>query len=103
MAMGSLLGSMGGGREYVLKIVADVKDAVKGVDEVSDKTTSFKDKAIGIGKGVAAGLAAGAIVEFGKSAINAAADADDAADMVSSAFGSAGDSIIAFSKSAADN
>ncbi len=100
--MASLLGSMGGGREYVLKIVADVKDAVKGVDEVSDKTTSFKDKALGIGKTVAAGLAVGAIAKFGTDAVNMAADADDAMDMVNSAFGSSSKIIDDFAKNAAD-
>lgn len=98
----SLLGSIGGGREYTLKIIADVKDAVKGVDEVSDKTASFKDKALGIGKGVAAGLAAGAVVAFGKSTIDAAAAADDALDMVDSAFGTASKTITGFAKTAAD-
>jgi phage-related protein len=98
----SLLGG-GGGREYVLKIIADVKDAVKGVDEVATKTSSMKDKMIGVGKGVAAGLAAGAVVEFGKDIVNAAADADDANDLMQAAFGESSKSMDAFAKSAADN
>lgn len=93
----------GGGREYVLKIVADVQDAVKGVDEVQNKTSSMKDKMVGIGKGVAAGLAAGAVVEFGKSILNAAADADDANDVMQAAFGDTSKEFDKFAKSAADN
>jgi len=98
----ALLGG-GGGREYVLKIIADVTDAVKGVDEVSTKTSSMKDKMIGVGKGVAAGLAAGAVIEFGKSTINAAADADDANDMMQAAFGETASYFDKFAKNAADN
>jgi hypothetical protein len=99
----SLMGGLGGGREYVLKIVADVKDAVKGVDEVADKTTSMKDKMVGIGQGVAAGLAGAAVIEFGKDCINAAADADDAMDLVNAAFGTSSKEIENFAKGAADN
>jgi hypothetical protein len=100
--MASMLGGLGGGREYVLKIIADVKDAVKGVDQVATQTTSMKDKMIGVGKAVATGLAAAAVVDFGKDCINAAADADDAMDAVESAFGSASDTILNFSKTTAD-
>jgi len=93
---------MGGGREYVLKIIADVKDAVKGVDDVSTKTSSMKDKMMGVGKAVATGLAAAAVVDFGKDCLNAAADADDAMDAVESAFGGASKTITDFSKDTAD-
>ncbi len=93
---------MGGGREYVLKIIADVKDAVKGVDDVSTKTSSMKDKMMGVGKAVATGLAAAAVVDFGKDCLNAAADADDAMDAVESAFGGASKSIVDFSKDTAE-
>lgn len=93
---------MGGGREYVLKIVADVRDAVKGVDEVATKTSSMKSTMLGVGKAVAAGLAAGAVVDFGRASIQAAADADDAMDAISASFGGAGQSIIDFSKTTAE-
>jgi phage-related protein len=100
--MAGILGGLGGGREYVLKIIADVKDAIKGVDDVEQKTSSMKDKMVGLGKGIAAGLATAAVVKFGADSIKAAADADDAGDMVTSAFGEAGKSIEDFSKTAAD-
>ena len=101
--MASLLGgAIGGGREYVLKIVADVRDAVKGVDEVATKTSSMKSTMLGVGKAVAAGLAAGAVVDFGRASIQAAADADDAMDAISASFGGAGKSIIDFSKTTAE-
>lgn len=93
---------VGAGREYVLKIVADVKDATKGVDDVAAKTSSMKDKMLGVGKAVATGLAAAAVVDFGKDCLNAAADADDAMDAVDSAFGTASKTVTDFSKNTAE-
>jgi len=98
----ALLGG-GGGREYVLKIIADVTEATKGIDDVEKKTSSMKDKMLGIGKGVAAGLAATAVIDFGKDVINAAADADDANDVMQAAFGETSKSFDAFAKNAADS
>lgn len=97
----ALLGG-GGGREYVLKIIADVTEATKGISEVETKTSSMKDKMMGVGKGIAAGLAAGAVIEFGKSTLNAAADADDANDMMQAAFGDTSKSFDSFAKNAAN-
>lgn len=94
---------MGAGREYVLKIIADTKDAQKGVEDVANKTTSMKDKMIGVGKAVATGMAATAVVDFGKDCINAAADADDAMDAINAAFGTSAKEIANFSKSSAEN
>lgn len=96
----ALLGG-GGGREYVLKIIADVTDATKGISEVETKTSSMKDKMVGIGKGVAAGLAGVAVVNFGKDVLNAAADADDANDVMQAAFGETSKSFDKFAKDAA--
>lgn len=98
----ALLGG-GGAREYVLKIIADVTGATKGIDEVENKTSSMKDKMVGIGKGVAAGLATGAVIEFGKSVVNAAADADDANDVMQAAFGNTAQYFDKFAKDAATN
>lgn len=102
MASLGILGSAGG-REYVLKIVADVTDAVKGIDQVSGQTQSFKDKAVGIGKGVAAGLAVAAVAEFGRQVVDAGVAADQAMDAVTNVFGEAGDEVIGFSKTVADS
>ena len=97
----SLMGS--DARTYVLKIVADVTDAVKGVDDVAAKTTSMKDKMMGVGKAVAAGVAATAVIEFGKDVLNAAADADDANDVMQAAFGNTAKEMDKFAKGAADS
>lgn len=99
--MASLLGAAGG-REYVLKIVADVTDAIKGVDQVAASTTSFKDKAVGIGKGVAAGLATAAVAEFGRQVVQSGMAADEAMDAVASVFGDASNQVISFSQTVAD-
>lgn len=102
--MASLLGgALSGGREYVLKIIADVKDAIAGVDKVQTATTGFKQKAVGIGKSVATGLAVAAVADFGMASINAAADAEDANDMIVSAFGGSSKEVQKFAKSAAKN
>jgi len=89
-------------RTFTLKFLADVTNAVKGVDDIQNKTQTMKDKMVGIGKGIATGLAAAAVVDFGKDCINAAADADDAMDAVASAFGTSSKEIENFSKTAAD-
>jgi phage-related protein len=94
--------AFGVGREYTLKIVADVKDAVKGVDQVADKTKSMKDKMMGYGKAVAAGLGTAAVIEFGHQVIEAGKAADEGMDAVESVFGSASKEVIAFSKTVAE-
>ena len=100
MALG---GALSGGREYVLKIVADVSDAVKGVDTVTNQTTTMRDKMVGIGKSIATGLAVGGVISFGKSVVQAGMDADAGMDAVISVFGEASDSVIDFSKTTADS
>jgi hypothetical protein len=92
----------GASREFVLKIVADVKDAIAGVDKVGKETQSFKEKAIGIGKSVATGLAIAAVVKFGQETVNSAMEADEAMDKVESVFGSASKSVVDFSQTVAD-
>lgn len=99
---GILGGALAGGREYVLKIVADIADATKGIDQVTTQTTTMKDRMVGIGKSVAAGLAVGAVVQFGRTSLDAAAAAEDAGDQIVSAFGSASGSIEQFSQTSAD-
>lgn len=94
---------MGSGREYVLKIVADTKDAVQGVDQVATKTTGMKDKVLGIGKAVAAGLATGALINFGKDAVKMASDTEQAMGGVASVFGDYQDSIVGLGKGAAQS
>lgn len=94
---------MAGAREFVLKIVADVSDAVKGVDDIAAKTTSMKDKMSNVGKSIANSVAADKIIQFGEASIQAAADADDAMDAINAAFGGTSKEIEKFSKSAADN
>lgn len=92
----------GASREFMLKIVADVKDAISGVEKVGKETQSFKDKAIGVGKAVATGLAVAAVANFGKQTVESAMEADEAMDKVGSVFGSASQSVIDFSQTVAD-
>jgi hypothetical protein len=102
--MASLLGGVtgSGGREFVLKILADVKDATRGVEQVEKATSSFRDKAVGWGKTIATGLAVTAVAEFGRQTVESAMAADDALDGMMATFGRAGDEVVAFSEKAAD-
>jgi phage-related protein len=92
----------GGTREFVLKIVGDVTDATKAIDQVGNETQSMKDKMIGVGKSVATGLAVGAVVQFGRSAVQSAQDADESMDKVVSVFGDASQAVVDFSQTTAD-
>jgi uncharacterized membrane-anchored protein YhcB (DUF1043 family) len=92
----------GASREFVLKIVGDVKDALTAVDKVGTETKTMKDKMVGIGKSVATGLAVGAVVAFGKASVDSAAEADEAMDKVQNVFGGASKSVIDFSQTVAD-
>lgn len=87
----------GATREFMLKIVADVKDATKGMDQVEKASGNMKDKVLGIGKAVAGGLAVGAVVGFGKASLDAAADAQQAMNGVRNVFGASADKIEEFS------
>jgi len=87
-------------REFVLKIVADVKDATKGMETVEKSSTTMKDKVTGIGKAVVTGLAVGAVVNFGKESVAAAADAQQAMNGVRAVFGDSADEVEAFSTKA---
>lgn len=92
----------GASREFMLKIVADVKDAISGVEKVGKETQSFKEKAIGVGKAVATGLAVAAVANFGRQTVESAMEADEAMDKVGSVFGSASQSVVDFSQTVAD-
>lgn len=94
---------MPGARDWVLKIVADVTGATKGIEDVEKSATGFKDKMGNVAKTVATGLAVGAVVKFGKDAVDAAGELDDAMDGVALTFGNAQDTVIQFGKHAAEN
>jgi hypothetical protein len=93
----------GSSREFVLKIVADVKDATKGMDQVEKSSDSMKSKITGVGKAVVGGLAIGAVVSFGRASVEAAADAEQAMNGVRAVFGDSADQIEAFSSKAITN
>lgn len=76
-----------GTREFVLKVVADVKDATKGLDTVGDSAGGMKSKVLNVGKAVAGGLAVGAVAQFGKASVLAASDAQQSMGAMQSVFG----------------
>ena len=97
MAMGS------GVREFVLKVVADVKDATKGLDDLEGATSKTSDKVKGIAKGIATGVAVGAVVKFGKDAVMAASEAEQSFGAMSSVFGDSAGEMERFGASASKN
>src|SRR5262245_39157051 len=87
-------------REFVLKVVADVKDATQGMEQVEKSSNRMKDKVTGIGKAVVTGLAVGAVVNFGNESVDAAAEAQQAMNGVRAVFGDSADQIEDFSTKA---
>ena len=90
----------GAAREFMLRIVADVKDATKGMDQVESSSKSMRDTVTGVGKSIATGLAVGAVVQFGRESVTAAAEAQQAMNGVRAVFGDSADEIEAFSTKA---
>ena len=90
-------------RQFILKVVADVKDATAGMKQVEDSSSTMKDKVTGIGKAVVTGLAVGAVVNFGKESVQAAADAEQAMNGVREVFGTSADEIEEYSSKAIKN
>ena len=93
----------GATREFMLRIVADVKDATKGMEQVEKSSSDMKSKVTGYGKAIAGGLATAAIVDFGRQSVNAAAEAEQAMNGVRAVFGDSADEIEAFSTKAITN
>ena len=82
-----------------VKFVADTKDATKGFDEVSKSAGGFSR---GVDKAAKVAAVGGlALVAFGKSAFDAASDAQQAAGAVDAAFGDAAGAIHDFAKDSA--
>ena len=90
----------GAAREFVLKIVADVRDATQGMEQVERSSDSMKQKVSGVGRAIVGGLAVGAVVSFGKESVQAAADAQQAMNGVRAVFGDSADEIEEFSSRA---
>lgn len=84
----------------MLRIVADVDDATKGMQQVEKSSSTMKDKVLGVGKAIAGGMAVGAVISFGKESISAAADAQQAMNGVRAVFGDSADEVEEFSTKA---
>lgn len=92
-----------GAREFVLKIVADVKDATKDIDKVSAETQTMGQKVSGVGKSLATGLAVGAIAAFGTAAVQSASEAEQSVGAMRSVFGDFAGDMERFGSTAAEN
>lgn len=92
-----------GAREFVLRIVADVKDAQDGFKKVETSSATMKDKVVGFGKGIGSTLAIGAVVAFGGAVVNTASEAEQSLGAMHSVFGSFASDMDAFGKTTAEN
>ena len=92
-----------GAREFVLKIVADVKDATKGIDQVEQSASGMSTKVSNIGRSIATGLAVGAVANFGRASVLAASEAQQSVGAMSSVFGEFADDMDKFGSTSAEN
>lgn len=99
----ALLGMGGGNRTWILKVVADVKDAQNGIADVEKSTKTFGDRAKGLGKTVAGALGTAAVIGFGKSIVDAASNLEQSLGGARTVFGEFSGEIEAFGKNAAKN
>lgn len=90
-------------REFILKVVTEYKDATKGLDQVGESTRTLGDKTKNLAKVVGGALVVGEVVRFGKSAVEAASNLEQAGGAVDSTFGDMADSIKNFGESSAEN
>lgn len=99
----ALLGTGGANRTWILKIVADIEDAKRGIQNVEKTTQGFATTAKSIGRGVATALGSAAVIQFGKSIVNAASDTEQSLGAARAVFGEFSGEIESFGKTAAKN
>lgn len=101
MALG--MGMSASNRTWILKIVADVNDAKKGIDDIEKTTSGFADKAKGLGRAVVTALGTAAVIQFGKDIVTAASDSEQALGAARSVFKEFSGEIESYGKNAAEN
>lgn len=92
-----------GNRTWILKIVADVADAKKGIDDIDKTTQGFATNAKRIGGAVVAGLGSAAVIQFGRSVVQAASDTEQSLGAARTVFKEFSGEIEAYGKGAAKN
>ena len=88
-------------RTFLLKVIADITGAQKGLGTLESDIGGTKDKVAGYAKAIGGVFAVGAAVEFGKGIVNAASDQEQAIGAVNSVFGEYADTIHGFSETTA--
>lgn len=97
----ALLGSGGSNRTWILKIVADIDDAKKSIGNIEESTSRMQTTMGRVGKAVAAGFAADAVIDFARSTIDAASDVQQSTGAVESVFKSMSGEITTFAQTTA--
>lgn len=90
-------------REWVLKIVGDVTSAQKSLGNLESDVGGVKKTISNTGKAIAGAFAVGAVIEFGKSLVNAASDQQQAVGAANSVFKEYGNQIQDFGKTTAQS
>jgi hypothetical protein len=90
-------------REFLLKIVADVTDAVKGIGKVDTATQETGMTAGKVAKTVASAISATAIIAAGKAVVNSASEQEQAIGAANSVFKEYGSDIQDFAKTTASS
>lgn len=90
-------------RTWILKIVADVNEAKQGIESVDKTTQGFAANAKKLGGAVVGALGTVAVVEFGKSIVQAASDTEQSLGAARSVFKEFSGEIEAYGKDSAKN
>lgn len=90
-------------REFVLKIVGDVKDAQKKIGELDQSVNGMKETSSKFAKVVGGAFAIGAAVNFGKAVVGAASDQEQAIGAANSVFKEYAGEIQSFGETTAKN
>lgn len=98
-----MIGMSDSNRTWILKIVADIDDAKKGIQEVDKTTQGWGANAKKLGGAVAGALGTAAVIQFGKTVVNAASDTQQSLGAAQATFKDFSGEIEEFGKGAAKN
>ena len=94
--------AVGGAGRILIEIVSDAKGFTKGTGEAERSLGKFEGTLGKIGKAVGGAFAAGAVLNFGKQAVNAASNLAETQSKVGVIFGTSADAVLKFGESAAE-
>lgn len=99
----AMLGQGASNRTWILKIVADIADAKQSLGNIEDTTNRMQSRLGKFGKAVAGAFAVDKIIDFGRSAVNAASEVEQSTGAVESVFKNMSGEITNFAETTAKN